>query len=237
MAGAFFRDLIDTVAARRRTITVYADEPYPEIADHFDGWNVEVRFDRLPVGTADGFVTVRRGEEFLGSLDLDVFDALLEPPASMGTVGARNDAHALDALLELLDSTTFRTFERRQLLAVSRELEDRAWRVGSGRLHAGFQRPAALVSQRGVYARLADSGLDAHVYFDGTWDADPIDGVTMHSETDGELGRFWFVVFASGTAQDCALVAEQRTEGYDGFWTYDGDRVAVIDDHLRDAYW
>jgi hypothetical protein len=236
MSATSLRDQFDDVAARRRTLTVYADEPRPEIASHFEGWNVEVRFDRLPVGTADGFVTVRQGAEFLGSIDLRVFDPLLEPPAPPRSVGVVDD-RPLDPVLGLLDDTTFRTFDRRQLLAVSREFEDRAWRVGTGRLHAGFQRPAAFDAQRDVYATLADSGLDVHVYVDGAWSGDPVEGVTTHADPDDELGRFWFVAFAADGDQDCALVAEERDDGYDGFWTYDRDRVAEIDDHLESTYW
>lgn len=229
-------DQFDAVAADRRTLTVYAAEPHPGVADHFESWNVEVRFDRLPEGTTDGFITVRRGEEFLGSLDVRVLDALLEPPASIGPPGETGGPPLAD-LLALLDGTTFRSFDRRQLLAVSREIEDRAWRHGTGRLHAGFQRPTALAAQRDVYERLADRGLDAHVYFDGAWDADPIPGVTPHAETADELGRFWFVVLAAAGDQDCALLAMERDDRYDGFWTYDPERVAALDDHLGDRYW
>jgi hypothetical protein len=226
----------DVVTAARRTLTVYAEDPHPEVADHFEGWNVEVRFDRLPEGSTDGFVTVRRGEEFLGSLDVRVLDALLEPPASVGPPG-ETTGPPLENLLALLDGTTFRSFDRRQLLAVSREIEDRAWRIGTGRLHAGFQRPPALAAQRDAYERLADRGLDAHVYFDGAWDADPIEGVTLHTGTDGQLGRFWFVVLAATGEQDCALLAMETDDRYDGFWTYDPDHVADIDGLLRDRYW
>lgn len=236
MPSGFFTDQFDAVAAARRTLTVYADEPRPELVEHFDGWNVEVRFDRLPEGTPEAFLTVRRGEEFLGSLDATVLDRLLEPPASPGTPGALA-TRSLQPLLSMLDGTTFRSFDRQQLLAVSREIEDRAWRLGTGRLHAGFQNPTALTAQRTVYESLGDSGLDAHIYIDGAWTADPIDGVTIHAEDDDEIGRVWFVVFASYTEQDCALVAVQRDERYDGFWTYDRDRVTAIDDHLRSRYW
>jgi hypothetical protein len=155
MTAASLSEQFDAVAARRRTLTVYADEPRPEIASHFEGWTVEVRFDRLPVGAAAGFVTVRQGTEFLGSVDLRLLGPLLERPAP-GTVGTA-DERPLDAVLALLDDTTFRTFDRRQLLAVSREIEDRAWRVGSGGLHAGFQDRAAFDAQQAVYARLSDT--------------------------------------------------------------------------------
>lgn len=236
MTAGFFSDQFDTVAAARRTITVYADEPHPELVDHFDDWNVEVRFDRLPEGTPEAFLTVRRGAEFLGSFDATILDRLLEPPASLGRPGALETA-PLEPLLSLLDGTTFRSFDRRQLLAVSREIEDRAWRFGRGRLHAGFQRQAAFAAQRSVYERLATSGLETHVYVAGRWAAEPVEGATIHAEDDDELGRVWFVVFAGDSDQDCALVAVERDGGYDGFWTYDPERVAAIDDHLHTRYW
>jgi hypothetical protein len=61
--------------------------------------------------------------------------------------------------------------------------------------------------------------------------------VRGHVEAADELARFWFVVFVDESDQDCALVAEERDGEYDGFWTYDRDRVAAIDDHLRTTYW
>jgi DICT domain-containing protein len=173
-------------------------------------------------------VTVHRGDEFLGSPDIEVFVPLLEPPASTAGIGGETDRRTLAPLLDVLDETTFRSFDRRQLLAVSRELEDRAHRVGDGSLHAGFQRADALAKQRDVYTPLADAGLDTHVYIDDGWGADPIDGATVHTEADSELGRFWFVVFTNGTDQDCALVTREHRDGHGSVRTYDIERVADV---------
>ncbi|WP_335999775.1 DICT sensory domain-containing protein [Halorientalis halophila] len=234
------RGFVDDFAARRRTVTVYADAPPDDLETRFRDWNVDVRFDRLPPGAGPGFVTVREGERFLGSVTLETVATLFEPPA--GLLDPEPAATgALEPLLELLDDTLFRSFERRHLLAATREIEDRAWRVGEGELHVGFQRPAALSAQRTVYERLAESDLDVHVYTDVEWDEPSIPNVTAHAESDGELGQYWFVAFSpagsDARSQACALIAWEREPGaYDGFWTYDPDRVAALVTHLRTAY-
>ncbi|AQL41922.1 hypothetical protein BV210_03970 [Halorientalis sp. IM1011] len=231
------RAFVDDLSAGRRTVTVYAADPPSDLADRLSEWHVDVRFDRLPDGSADGFVTVRQGDRFLGSVPLEAVATLFEPTA--GVLDAETpQTGSLEPLLELLDDTLFQSFERRQLLAATREIEDRAWRHGRGELHAGFQRPEALAAQRSVYERLAKSDLDVHVYFDGRWDAAPIPGVTEHTESDGELGRFWFVGFCPDTqSQACALIAREREpDTYGGFWTYDPDRVERLVTHLRAAH-
>jgi len=232
-------DHLSEMAGERRTVTVYAPRKPADLADRFGEWNVDFQFSALPVETEDAFAVVRRGEEFLGSVELASVTALTDP--RVGLVGNGSSESELDALLELLDDTLFRSVDRRRLLAASREFEDRAWRVGAGRLHAGFQRPGIFDAQRSVYERLAGRGLEVHVYIDGEWDADPIEGVTVHDEAGGELGQYWFVVYdapASRTeSQSCALLAHEREPGaYDGCWTYDADRVDGLATYLLETY-
>lgn len=230
--------LLDDLAAQRRTVSVYAADPPLDLADRLADWHVDVRFDRLPPDSRSGFITVRQGDTFLGTVPLETVAMLFEPRTR------QLDAHAprtdsVEPLLELLDDTLFQSFDRRQLLAATREIEDRAWRHGRGELHAGLQRPGALAAQRTAYERLAESALDIHVYFDGEWDAPPISGVTPHTD-DGELGQFWFVAFqpeAATRSQTCGLLARERdARTYDGFWTYDPNRVATLVSHLRATY-
>lgn len=228
------------MGARRRTVTVYGADPAPELDAYFADWNVELRFDRLPADTDEAFVTVRAGGEFLGSVDIEVLTPLLEP----GGDRAWNDESTppTDAFLELLDGTKFHTDNRDHLLAVSREFEDRAWRVGGGQLHAGFQRPAAFRDQRNAYTHLADCSLDVHLYADGTRDVPEVEGATVHMTTDGELGRYWFVAFddrarPTDTPQACALLAEEHQPGsYVGYWTYDPEWVRDLTDYLTETY-
>ena len=233
------QSLFDDLAGERRTVTVYDDDPPTDLTDRLTDWHVDVRFDRLPSGAEGGFLTVRQGEVFLGSVGIETVTALFEPSAAVLDADASTTA-SLEPLLALLDDTLYHSFERRQLLAASREIEDRGWRAGRGELHAGFQRPDALAAQRSVYERLAESELDVHVYFDGTWDATPIPGVTTHTDRDSELGRLWFVAFrpvTDGERGACALIARERTaDTYEGFWTYDAERVATLADHLTATY-
>lgn len=231
--------LLEDLSAGRRTVTVYAADPPSDLAERLADWHVDVRFDRLPPDSGTGFVTVRQGDRFLGAVPLETVATLFEP--TPGVLDAdTSETGVLEPLLELLDDTLFRSFERRQLLAATREIEDRAWRHGQGELHTGFQRPAALAAQRSVYHRLAETDLDVHVYFDGRWDATPIPGVTEHATRDGELGRFWFAAFrpdAAARSQACALLARERDpDAYGGFWTYDPDRVEALVAHLRATY-
>ena len=238
------------MGAARRTVTVYSDEPHSGLADRFVDWNVELRFDRLPEGTREGFVTIRQAGEFLASVDVSVLAGFFEPSLTLPG-RSRGDDGALAMFLDSLDETLFHATARRQLLAASREFEDRAWRVGAGRLTAGFQRPAALEAQRSVYERLADCGLDVHVYFDGEWNTPTIPGVRMHAIRNDEIGQFWFVAFDGGPesqttpgegvsgrpSQACALLArETEPRTYSGFWTYDQARVESLLDYLAETY-
>ncbi|WP_250137718.1 DICT sensory domain-containing protein [Halorientalis salina] len=243
-------DFLAEMGAQRRTVTVYSDDPDPEIPDRFRDWNVELRFNRLPEGSHAGFVTVRQGTDFLAGVDSDVLSGFFEPTRTIPGSDAERDP-ALTTFLDHFDETLFHGTTRRQLLAASREFEDRAWRVGSGRLYAGFQRPAALEAQRSPYQRLADRGLDVHVYFDGDWDTATIPGVRMHVVRNDEIGRFWFVAFDGGPeslvdadldrddhpTQACALLAKETGQGtYSGFWTYDPERVASLLNYLEATY-
>lgn len=238
------------MGAERRTVTVYSDEPHPELAEPLAEWNVELRFDRLPAGTAEGFVTIRKGSEFLGSVDARVLADFFEPTLTLPGMD-RDEDGKLATFLDHLDETLFHATSRRQLLAATREFEDRAWRVGAGRLVAGFQRPAALEAQRSVYERIAARGLDVHVYFDGDWNTPTIPGVRMHSIRNDEIGQFWFVAFDDGSdasfslegdesrcsSQACALLAKETEPGtYSGFWTYDEGRVGSLLNYLTTTY-
>lgn len=230
--------LLSDFAAERRSIRVYADSPQPAIAEHFEHWNVDVQFRTLPPGTADAFVTVHRGDEFLGGLGLDSLPFVTEPDLSPPGSRSQQESRS-ESLLDLLDNTLFSAVERRPLLATSREFEDRAWRVGEGTLHAAFQRPDAFVAQQAVYERLAEADLDVHLYAASDWDVATPEGTTTHTAA-GELGEFWIVAYEDthDGEQDCLLLAEERdTDAYTGFWTYNPDHVERVTSHLRSTYW
>lgn len=230
-------DFVAELAGERRTVTVYGLDPRPGFAAWLADWNVELRFQRLPPEADRPFLTVRRGDRFLGAVDaaavaefLDptAIDPGVDPPADVGT------------FLALLDETVFSSVRPRSLLAASREFEDRALRVGSGRLHAGFQRPETFATRRAVYERLAERGIDVHVYVGEPWsDAGP-PTLSLHTAPGSELTDYWIVAYdGDGEAeQACALLAEERApRSYLGFWTYDRKRARAICAYLRERYW
>jgi len=132
----------------------------------------------------------------------------------------------------------FVSLSRRQPLATSYELEDRAWRTGHGRLHAGFQRAATLEVQADIYRDLATTtDIDAHCYVPPGTSTDPLGDVpaTVHTDMTDELAGYWVLLYEDGDdgSQNCALVARETKYGhYRGVWTYDHTLVAAAFDAL-----
>ncbi len=145
-----------------------------------------------------------------------------------------------EELLDAISDRTFTSYDTRQMIYLSREIEDRAWRVGTGRIHSGFQRVDAITDQRRKYRRLAKRGLDVHVYA-GEPEATPpnINGVTAHLEGTSELASTWFVVFDGGQdpLQKSALLADRREgDSYYGVVTYEPQLVDRVLEYLTHRY-
>lgn len=169
---------------------------------------------------------VRDGRDVVTVVSLDD-DASLEEATA-----------ALTDALSTPDRTTFVSYDLRGMFAATREIEDRAWRVGDGRLRAGFQCVGALTAQAAVYTQLA-TALDVHTY--AVPDGPPPDmgEAVVHLESAPEIERSWFVVYdGSGRARDkCALVAEERGDRrFSGFLTYAPALVDEVDDHIAATY-
>jgi hypothetical protein len=234
-----FSAIIDDIAEGQKQVVVYtAEDTDHDLAAQLLTRNVTVDSRRLPALEADAFVVVREGDRFCGAVALSDLLAFVEPPVRRPDELDAVDP-ALRAVYELLDETVFVALTRRQLLATSRELEDRAWRTGRGQLHAGFQSASALAAQADLYAELAaTTDVEVHVYVAEDAATGRFDGTTVRVHTDPrpDVGRFWFLLFEDGTdgTQDCALVAEQTDEAsYRGFWTYDPSLVARALDVVR----
>lgn len=235
------RTLLDRTTKRERTITVFAPEQFEDLESHFETRNVAVEHEPLPDDGSGGFVVLTENGEFVGSVGAAAVSELLANPTADDHAGP---SEATRALLRLLADTTFVSFDRRQMLATAREIEDRAYRQGTGRLRTGFQRAGALRAQRELYESLAaDSLLDVHVYLQPDWALDmPVaEGITIHTETADEIGAFWFVIFDGGgdAEQACALLAEESDDdpgSFRGFWTYDPETVGEIDAYLESTY-
>ncbi|WP_254767498.1 DICT sensory domain-containing protein [Salinilacihabitans rarus] len=234
-----FREFLDRVERRRLDLTVYAPEHDYDVVEQFDSRNVSVDHRSLPAYSSQGFLVLRRDGEFVASVGLAEVREFLEPPVYRPWTDELVDAE-YRTILGVLDNTLWRSLDRQQLLATTREIENRAWRVGWGRLRAGFQRLSTFRTQLPVYERLgAETDLEIHVY--GRPDREPSDAehVTLHPVTDGEIGDYWFLTFDGGDdeLQACALLAEEREPGqFVGFWTYDVDTVAELAAYVRETY-
>ena len=259
------RDCFAEAESRRRTVTAFAPAYPTWLADWFDTRHVAVEYEYLPAREADPFLVVSEGDAFLGSVDLRAVEAMARPEVpDPGTDTFEEVVYR--TFLSLLPDTVFSSFDRRQMLAVAREIEDRAVRVGRGVLAAGFQSRKAFERQSRVYGRLVnETDLDVRVYGAADWDPPPVRGVTYYGGPDdagaaganadddqtaadvaddatdatGELGRFWFVAFDGGgeAFQPCALLAEEREPGaFYGFWTYDPGLVDRLLAYLCETY-
>ncbi len=134
------RDAFETVDRRRKTLEIRTDaEPVvAEFRRQFDTRNVDVT--HRPLGAIDGtgFVIIRDSDgEFRGALGIDQFEAVLSPEIHPPWELAETELDSED-LFSFLENTLFSSYDRRQMVATSREIEERAWRVGRGRLYAGF---------------------------------------------------------------------------------------------------
>ncbi|WP_222920345.1 DICT sensory domain-containing protein [Natrinema sp. SYSU A 869] len=230
---------METVDQRRKTLEIHTDEEsvVAEFRQQFDTRNVDVT--HRPLGAIDetGFVIVRDSDgEFQGALGIDQFEAVLSPEIHPPWELAETELDSED-LFSFLENTLFSSYDRRQMVATSREIEERAWRVGTGQLYTGFQRPAALRDQTDVYERFGEhDSITVTVFLDGEYEGPLTDVVTVITDTGGELGAFWLVVYDGGGSEKhrCAVVAEERDPGqYYGFWTYDpaivGDLIAYLE--------
>jgi DICT domain-containing protein len=221
-------ELIAGVEAHRKTLTVYNTDPgdAATLRDRFSERNVAVESAHTPEGP-ESYAVLHRDGEFLTA-------------AAVEDVLARDTGATERPILDHIDQTTFTSYDTGQMTAASREIEDRAWRIGAGQLHAGFQTVSVIGSQLDAYEQLASrEGLDVHAY--GYPDAEVPDheGFTVHVERSREIRESWFVVYDGDgdDASKCALLAEEREpRSFYGFWTYDPDTVDWIVDHLRSAY-
>ncbi|PSQ05523.1 histidine kinase [Halobacteriales archaeon QS_6_71_20] len=232
------RAVIGSVERREKRLTVF-DPPdesaVEELREYFDSQSV-----RIEAGTTDsdlsGYAVLsdENDDEVLAAVDLRHLRGDL--------TAAPGEERAFTPILEHLDGTTFTSYSLGQMMAATREMEDRAWRVGTGELHAGFQHVGAIREQTEVYENLARSDLDVHTYCAPSDEHPEIEGVTIHQEDTDEIRESWFVVFDGGDddAAACALLAEERGEtgsrDFYGFWTYDTEIVTEVLTHLNGRY-
>lgn len=220
---------------RRRTVTVYAPSLPATLPLHFGDSHVEL--NHVPREVDQEFVVVSDGDEAKSVLHLDDVEAFADRGAPVARTPDRERRYR--EFLSALAGSTFSSLNRRHLLAATREFEDRAYRVGRGRLFVGFERLSNVLDQRPVYRELGETDLEIHVY--GVPDGVPqaVGDVVVHPVEAEEILEAWFVAFdgAGDDDQKCALLAERRGERtFHGVWTYDPELVDVLVDYLDREY-
>lgn len=137
--------------------------------------------------------------------------------------------------------------EKLLLIAISRHIERISWERDAGSHRASFQQLSRIVDEQGtqrVYRRLAESGVDTHVYGvddDGGAERAAALGVTVHTGESPDYRDSWFVIHRPPEAADpsapkpLALLAIQDETGvWDGFFTTDREEVLAVDDYVRE---
>jgi len=235
--------VIEYVKGNEKTLVVFNPPPDSTLVAHlqeyFQSQNVTVRGQQTASGSPAGVAVLQTAdEEVLASVPTAQLQELLDGGA------LRHDGLGVDdaeyhEILSHLKETTFTSYNKRQMVLISHEIEDRAMRVNNGRLLAGFQYNSKLLDQGTLYERLGATNLDVHTFAVPDGQSVEIEGVTHHAETDEEIERSWFVVFDGG-GQDrykTALLATERAPNqFYGFWSDDPGIVNRIDQYLDRAY-
>lgn len=228
---------LDAALRRRKQFTVYSTTDEPDITAQLATRNVTIERKQLSPTGPPPFVSIRDDGGFVGALGLRDLEQLVSPP-----IVRPDDQEGLTegyrALLDVLEETVFSSLDRGQLLATSREIEDRAQRVGSGALHVTFQSLSAFSSQLERYKRLAEeTDLEIHIHGTPDWSPPAIRNLTYHPDETGSLAEYWCVAFDGGPdpTQACVVIAREETDTYVGFWSYDAELVTNVQRTLETA--
>lgn len=228
-------ELIAGVEAQEATLTVVNGdgEARDALADRFATRNVTVVEDDLSTRSG-GFAVLTRAGEFVTAVELE---ALLEPDDRTDPEFA---PETYRPILDELDETLFTSYSVADMVAASREIEDRAWRLGTGEVHAGFQTFENMAEQSELYNRLGEAGdLDVHAYGAPEGPVPDAEHFSVHVERAAEIRETWFVVYDGGgvDVNKCMLLAEEREPGrFYGFWSYDPETVDAAVEHLYSTY-
>lgn len=225
MLGTLIADLRDG-----HHCTVYRSGETPEIERWLANHGVAIESRTLPRDGPTPFIEIKIDDEVVGVIGIEALEGLIEPP--IVRPGRREEvSEGYRVLFEILEKTVVSGMSRPEFLAVSREIEDRAFRVGRGTLRVSFQTLSAFQSQTEVYRTLAtETDLEIHIYGVEDWTPPAIKGITYHAEAAERFEPYWALAYDGGpdSTQACGLVAEELSDGYTGFWTSDAAIVEEI---------
>jgi len=234
--------VIEYVKGNEKTLVVFnppADSALvSDLRGYFATQNVVVTSQQTASGSPAGIAVLRLDDEVLASVPVDQLQELVDGGALQSDSLGVDDANYHE-ILGHLKETTFTSYNKRQMVLISHEIEDRAMRVDSGRLLTGFQYNSKLLDQQTLYEQLGTTNLDIHTFAVPDGNPVDIDGVTHHAEDIDEIRRSWFVVFDGGGEnkfKTALLATEQAPNQFYGFWSDDPGIVDRLDGYLDGAY-
>lgn len=245
------REQIPAVAATDRSLVIVegsSPEPVRQmLRDLFADQPVEVSDGDLPDAAADTVALVEDGAVVASSALEELQESILLVNSDLFTTGTRSvEEIDVPAVLEGLRDVPFRlrgypesNSEKLLLVLISRFVEGRAVSANEGQLRASFQHLSRIedeVGTRRVYERLADSGVDVHVYGVPDWIPSRELDLVTHAGRGSNFQNTWFVLFEPGAdgADPFGLLAyEVEPRVWEGFYTADPDRLAAIGDEIR----
>ncbi|WP_283403745.1 hypothetical protein [Halorubrum sp. DM2] len=222
----------------------------------------DIPFDGDDPADIENLVLLMEGEEVVaGSTLAALGDAVLFVNSDLYTTGSRSLGDVdLPSVISGLDDATFTlrgypesNRQKLLLITISRFIERAAWMAGDGILRSSFQRLSRIddeVGTRAVYERIADTGVDTHLY--GVPDdlPDDLDAV-IHAGDDPDFIDSWFVVYRppegphpaeSGPESDLKrgieggvglLAVETEPRVWRGLWTFDVDRLSRLNRYIE----
>lgn len=234
-------DVIEYVSGTEKTLVVFnppADSTLiTDLRDYFSTQNVTITGKQTSSGEPENVAVLRLNGEVLASVPVTQLQELLAG-GGLRETGVGIDDTDYHEILQHLKETTFTSYDKAEMVAISHEIEDRAHRVGGGRLLAGFQEPTKLAKQADRYERLAIKPLAVHT-FAVPGEPIKIDGLTHHTAATTEIRESWFVVFdgdGEESYKTALLATEQAPTQFYGFWSDDPKIVDSICEHLETTY-
>lgn len=160
------RDCLEQIRRLEKELILFnvvSSDPIDEhLATYFSTQNVSISTTQT-ASRQPTTAVLSNDREVLVRVDIETLRELVDySPAQSDGIGVSDVKY--EAILGHLKETTFTSYDTEQMLYASREIEDRACRVGNGTIHAGFQRCSVLADQQDIYTDLARRGLDVHAY-------------------------------------------------------------------------
>lgn len=236
-------------AVERSLVLVDSTAPEPVrrmLADLFAEQPISVESGSLPDQAGETVVLVEDGSVVASSPLAALQESILFVNSDLFITGTRSiEEIEVPAVLTELKDVPFRVrgypdsnAEKLLLILLSRFVEGRALDADAGRLRASFQQLSRIedeVGTRKVYERLADSGVDTHVYGVPDWIPSRELDLVTHAGRGSNFRNTWFVVFepdGSGVEPFGLLAYEIESRVWRGFYTDDPDRLAAIGEEI-----